>query len=118
MNKVALSLAALSTFCFVQTASAAEQDFLLKNKTGYDIKEVYLSKPSSKSWGNDVLGSGVLVNGNAKEIHFKPTTEACEWELKVVFSDDEPAEWSAFDLCSIHKITLYYENNQASAESE
>jgi hypothetical protein len=109
-------LGALSLLCLSSVSFAADQDFTLKNKTGYDIKEVYVSRPSAKSWGNDILGDGILADGTSKMVHFKPTTEACKWELQVVFSDDEKVEWSAFDLCSVHTITLHYANGEATAE--
>ncbi|MBC7905658.1 MAG: hypothetical protein H7Y60_02790 [Rhodospirillaceae bacterium] len=111
-------LAAVSTLCLSSTAFAADQDFTLKNRTGYEINEVYVSTPAAKVWGNDILGEGVLATGASKKIRFKPTTSACNWEIKVVFSDGEKVEWDAFDLCTTHTITLKYENNEASAEAE
>ena len=114
MKKAILS--ALAVLCMSSTVYAGDQDFTLKNKTGHEIKEVYVSKPSAKSWGHDILGDGVLSNNGSKLVRFKPTTSACEWELQVVFNDDSSVEWPAFDLCSIHTITLHYENGEATAE--
>lgn len=108
--------AALAAFFLSGAAFAADQDFTLKNRTGYDIKEVYVSRPSAKSWGHDILGEGILADGGSKMVHFKPTTEACKWELQVIFSDGETVEWSAFDLCTVHTITLHYANGEATAE--
>lgn len=116
MKKALLAVA--SVLCLSNAAFAADQDFTLKNKTGYEINEVYVSTPAAKSWGKDILGEGVLANGASKKIKFKPTTSACKWELQVVFSDGEKVEWDAFDLCTVHAITLHYENNEATAEEE
>ncbi|MGE5475252.1 MAG: hypothetical protein ACM3Q1_01225 [Bacteroidales bacterium] len=113
-----LLIGTVAALCLSNVAFAADQDFVLKNRTGYEIKEVYVSRPTAKSWGNDILGEGVLPNGSSKTVRFKPTTSSCKWELQVVFSDGEKVEWEAFDLCSLHTITLYYENNEATAESE
>ncbi|CAA7626803.1 conserved exported hypothetical protein [Candidatus Terasakiella magnetica] len=118
MNMTKIFAAAVSFVALSSAAFAADQDFTLKNRTGYDIKEVYVSRPSAKSWGNDILGDGILSNGGAKKVRFKPTTEACKWQLQVIFSDGEAVEWDAFDLCKVHTITLHYENNQATAEEE
>ena len=90
-------------------AMAGEQDFTLVNKTGYQIDEVYVATPSSKSWGNDIMGDGVLADNAQKIVKFKPSTSACKWQLSVKFEDGSTVEWeNAVDLCSIDKITLKY----------
>jgi hypothetical protein len=114
MKKIVLALAASAALLPV-AASAAEQDFTLINRTGYQIDEVYVAKPSSSSWGRDIMGDGVLENGAKKMIHFVPTTTACDWQIAVKFSDGSNVEWDAFDLCTIHTITLKY--NKGSGET-
>ncbi|MGE5504077.1 MAG: hypothetical protein ACM31L_06595 [Actinomycetota bacterium] len=110
MKKIAFGLAVAAALAPL-AVSAAEQDFTLINRTGYQIDEVYVAKPSSSSWGNDIMGDGVLENGAKKVIHFKPTTTACDWQIAVKFSDGSNVEWDAFDLCTIHTITLKYNKN-------
>jgi len=104
--------------CAAAPAFAADQDFKLHNRTGYEIKEVYLSPPKEKSWGNDILGTGTLGDDQSANVSFHSGTTACKWEMKVVFSDGESAEWDAFDLCETNKISLFYKNSQTSAVAE
>lgn len=113
--RMRLALAALAATAVSAPAIAGDQDFTLTNRTGYTIEQVYVSKPTAKTWGKDILGDGLLENGKAKLVRFKPETEACKWELKVVFDDKSEVEWEAFDLCEIHKITLKY--NKSSGET-
>jgi hypothetical protein len=108
MLRSALALTVAATFAALP-AIAADQDFSLSNRTGYTIEQVYVSRPTAKNWGHDILGEGLLENGKTKLVRFKPTTESCKWELKVVFDDKSEVEWEAFDLCAVHKITLKYD---------
>jgi hypothetical protein len=106
-----LTVAALAASLFAVPALAGDQDFTLTNRTGYTIEQVYVSTPKAKTWGRDILGEGVLEHGRNKLVRFKPATEACKWELKVVFDDKSEVEWEAFDLCQVHKITLKYDKS-------
>jgi len=95
---------------FIGTAHAeARQDFDLSNKTGYEIKEVYVSPSKSDDWEEDVLGTGTLPDGNKVHIKFHRATETCQWDVKVVYTDDSSsAVWQNINLCDVEKITIHY----------
>ena len=95
---------------FTGTAHAeARQDFDLSNKTGYEIKEVYVSPSKSDDWEEDVLGTGTLPDGNKVHIKFHRATETCQWDVKVVYTDDSSsAVWQNINLCDVEKITIHY----------
>lgn len=97
-----------------------KQDFTLVNKTGYRIDKVYVSPSSSDDWDEDVLGRDVLGNGESVHIRFNRATKTCKWDLKVVYDDDEKAEWDGFDLCQISTINIHYNRStgQTSATYE
>lgn len=113
-------MAALSLAGMAQAASAGQQDFRLVNRTGFDVREVYLSPSRSSQWGRDVLGTGMLHNGNQVPITFKPTNQTCVYDLKVIYTDDDTAEWTRFDLCTISRITISYDpdTHEPTAEYE
>jgi hypothetical protein len=93
-----------------------DQDFVLINRTGYEISEVYLSPVKTKSWGDDVMGpDDTLKNGTKVTIEFEHEATACKWDMKIVFSDEEEAIWEGFDLCKISEITLKYEGKRPTA---
>ena len=85
-----------------------KQDFDLVNRTGYTIDQVFVSPTSSDDWQNDVLGRDVLDEKESVHIRFNRAAKTCKWDLKVVYSDGEEAEWDEFDLCEVSKITIRY----------
>jgi hypothetical protein len=91
-------------------AQDAKQDFKLLNKTGYELKALYVSPSKSDDWGDDILGQDVLSDGQVVNVHFSPKTRTCKWDLKVTYSDDDSnAVWGNIDLCTVERITIYYD---------
>ena len=95
--------------------SAGDQDFVLVNKTGYDIDEVYVSPANAKHWGDDVMGKDTLDNGDKVTIQFSHKEKECDWDMKIAFTDKEEAVWEDFDLCKVREITLRYEGKHPTA---
>ena len=94
---------------------AGDQDFVLVNKTGYDIDQVYVSAANQKEWGDDIMGKDVLTNGDKVTIEFPHKEKECIWDMKIVFSDEEEAVWEDFNLCKVREITLKYEGKRPTA---
>ena len=87
---------------------AGDADFTLVNKTGYDIREVYVSAANKNNWGNDRMGSNVLENNKSRLFKFGDRA-ACKQDMKVVFDEgDQEVVWPAIDLCDLEKLTLKY----------
>ena len=90
-------------------ALAQNADFALTNKTGYPIRELYVSPSKARTWGGDILGKHVIDNGDTWNITFPRNASACMQDIKIVFDDDSSeVVWEDFDLCRISKITLTY----------
>jgi hypothetical protein len=101
---MALAAGALS----MGLAHAGDADFTMANRTGYDIREVYISASHRNNWGNDRMGDGVLENGKSKLFRFTDKA-SCKQDVMVVFDDDgSKVTWEEIDLCEINKITLKY----------
>ncbi len=88
---------------------AAQQDFTLVNRTGYTVSEVYVSGANARSWQEDVLGDDTLDNGQHVNIHFERGARGCIYDLKVVYSDGDTAQWGRIDLCKVRRISIYYD---------
>jgi len=100
---------ALVAFAVPASAQNAKQDFRLVNKTGYELKALYVASSKSDDWEDDVLGQDTLADGQAVNVHFSPKTKTCKFDLKVVYSDDDSsAVWEKIDLCTVEKITIHY----------
>jgi hypothetical protein len=104
------AIAAGLAFAAPAGAQEAKQDFQLVNKTGYELKALYVAPSKSDDWQDDVLGQDVLGDGQAVNVHFSPKTKTCMFDLKVTYSDDDSnAVWQKVDLCSVEKITIKYD---------
>ena len=105
--------------CWAGIALAqGRQDFTLVNRTGYTIDEVYVAPSKSDDWQNDVLGQDTLDNGQRVRIRFPTRVRTCQWDLKVVYSDQEEAEWERFNLCEVSTITLRYDRKKGETWAE
>ena len=57
LRQIGLAVLFVSGLAASGLASAGNADFTLVNKTGYAIREVYLSPAHKTKWGNDRLGT-------------------------------------------------------------
>lgn len=104
------SFAALLWLAGSAVAQEAKQDFKLVNKTGYELKEVYVGPTKSDDWGDDIMGKQTVPDGAIVNVHFHPKAQTCHWDLKVVYSeDDSSAVWFDINLCEVDKITIRYD---------
>lgn len=101
---------ALATTLLVITASAAlfagKQDFVLANKTGLTIAEVYVSASDTDNWEEDVLGQDVLEDEQSVKIRFATGATQCTFDLKIVDEDGDDLFWTDIDLCKASRVTL------------
>jgi hypothetical protein len=99
---------------------AADADFVLVNRTGYAINEVFVSPANKSQWGKDRLGKNQMLHGDSHKFKFGDVKN-CVQDIKVVFTDDDSEiEWEDVDLCEITKITLRYnrKTREVSADTE
>ena len=59
-----------------------------------------------------MLGQGTLVTGRSVDIRFNAGSQTCQWDIKVVYTDGDESEFRNTNLCSISRITLFW-NRQA-----
>jgi hypothetical protein len=102
---------AVAFFAMAGAAFANDADFTLKNKTGYQIDEVYVSPESAKNWGSDIMGKGALADGEAVKISFPHGNGACSFDLQVKYNDGSKAEWNGVDLCKYEAISLFWDKS-------
>lgn len=107
----ALFFAAFSALFLMAAGDAraqAQQDFVLVNRTGYTIDEVYVSASSVTNWEEDLMGDDSLENGQQLNVRFNRATSECSFDIKVVYDDQETAEFRGINLCQVSRVTLYY----------
>jgi hypothetical protein len=110
MKKLIAAVVVFLAFAVPASAQDAKQDFQLVNKTGYELKALYVSPSKSDDWGDDILGQDVLADSQVVNVHFSPKAHTCKWDLKVTYTDDNSnAVWGDIDLCTVEKITIFYD---------
>ena|ERR1039457_6570637 len=112
MKRLSLAIvaAALLAGSVGLVAHVQSQNFTLVNQTGLTIAELYLSPTKEKTWGDDILGEGVLEDNHKMEIKFHHSATACHWDMKVVDSRKSSYEWSNINLCEeCDIITIKYD---------
>ena len=92
------------------TSIAGDADFVMVNRTGYQIREIYISAANKNDWGKDRMGeNGTLDNNRQRTFRFG-NRAACKQDIKAVFDEgDTEVVWEDLDLCEINKLTLKYD---------
>lgn len=85
-------------------AHAGQLDFTLYNESGRSVYNLYVT-PANEPWGRDVLGTGVLRDGQSTRITFpgEGPSSPCLWDVKVVYGSGASNE-NRFDLCRESRI--------------
>ncbi|MES2989519.1 MAG: hypothetical protein V4808_16615 [Pseudomonadota bacterium] len=86
--------------------AAGQQDFTIVNKTGHTVVNFNVSPTSENEWGPDILGQDVLNDGETAKITFSRDADACLWDLKATYDDDDTTEMKKVDLCEVATVTL------------
>ncbi len=100
-----LALAVLVLLASV-AAHAGKQDFVLVNRTGLIIAELYVSASDTNDWEEDVLGRDVLAHGESVTITFDTRAQQCLYDIKTVDEDGDESMWTEIDLCRATRVTL------------
>jgi hypothetical protein len=92
-----------------------ELDFTIVNKTGYDVKALYIGASGTGDWTKDdeVLKGRAFPNGKSFDIKFSPRAKAEKWDIMVDWSDGSgKEEWLNLKLTEITKVTLIYDKEK------
>jgi hypothetical protein len=104
----------------ISSAASGDADFTLVNRTGLEIREIYVSPTRKSDWGRDRMGDNTLANGASRHFKFGQTA-SCRQDLKVVFeADGTDVTWDNLDLCALEKVTIRFDRKtrRVSAETE
>ena len=99
----------------VSTVQNPELDFTIVNKTGYDIKALYIGATGTGDWTKDdeVLKGRGFKNGASYDIKFSPKAKAEKWDIMVDWADGSgKEEWLNLKLTEIEKVTLIYDKEK------
>lgn len=105
MKFVSLGLVAFSALFLASGAEAQCRDgknrrIKIINDTTFSMREIYGSNIGADSWQEDVLGRKVLGPGQSVTVNFDDGSCYCNFDLKVVFSDDTSNIKRGFNICT------------------
>lgn len=114
MRKLFLTAAVISFASFILPASAEDLEFMISNKSKYDINEIYASPVNADNWGEDMMDEDtVLKSGESGKATIKSGKGQCKFDLKFVFEDDGDKDETNnnvieknIDLCETGSYTL------------
>ena len=110
MSRHAWALAVVCSVLFCGAVFAGEQDFTLVNDTGTDIHQLFISQSSADDWQEDVLGTGLLKDGDSADITFSGDDSTAFWDIKVVDGEGTEIVWVKLNLKKISKVTLQFDD--------
>ena len=101
--------------------AAGRQNFTLINRTGLPGRRSLSLRgtvPLTGATMSSVRTCSRTIGRSTSP--FPNRARACKWDMRVVFSDGDDAEWDSFDLCTVSTITIRYnrQKNETWAEYE
>ncbi|MBS2040458.1 hypothetical protein JST97_36060 [bacterium] len=87
-------------------AENATLDFQLYNRTGVNIKKLYVSPSNAQDWEDDLMHGRMLLHGSDVTIEFQPEHSATTWDLRVEDSDGGALIFEDLDLSQTNQLIL------------
>jgi len=104
------SLAFLAASAFAPAAIAdSDLDFVLENRTGYTLSEVYMSPTRKDNWGKQIL-KAPLKDGANLNLKAPATAKVQSYDLKAVYMDGKGAPiWYDLKPSTFSRLTLKWD---------
>ena len=96
---------------------ARDVDLLLINRTGVDIRELYVSRQGTQEWEADRLRGQTLRNGGGLQTRLA-RWESDRWDIKIVDGEGTSLEWTGLNLARASQVTLYLRDGRVYADLE
>jgi hypothetical protein len=104
---------AVAALLFAPLASAQTPlDFTLENRTGYTLKEIYISPSKKDNWGN-VINKSPIKDGADYAMKAKATAKVQKYDLKAVYADGAGSPvWYDLDPTQFSRLTLKWDKEK------
>jgi hypothetical protein len=73
----------------------------VENLSSQSVYYLYASPVSSKTWEEDLLGSGTIPAGESKVANIDNGTNECQYDLKVVMADGKEYIQRNINVCAV-----------------
>lgn len=88
------------------TVGTARQNFSVVNATGHTVVTLNVSPTSENEWGEDILGSQVLQNGQTAQVVFDRSETQCNYDLRATYDDGDTTDMRNINLCQVGTVNL------------
>jgi len=103
-KKVSVFLMLAAVFVLLSYATVEAAVILIKNSTGADIYEIYVSDSGSDDWEEDVLGNDVLENGETLRLRISGSYR--KFDMSTVDGYGNSVSWYGLPG-NVNQITIY-----------
>ena len=110
-----VTVTVFSAFSTAEVSAQAAQNFRLINQTGVEIYALYVTPHNSNQWGEDILGTDTMPDGNTLDISFSRKETVMLWDLRIEDEDGAYLVWTNLNLRALATVTLYYKNGKTTA---
>lgn len=89
------------------TPKGGAQNFSMINNTGMVLVDVFIAPSDSDDWGDDVIPTDVVQNGETFDFTFSDVSpDECMWDILFTGEDGVEYYMRKVDLCNTSTITL------------
>lgn len=106
MRKILRMMAVGMLLVLPTWAENATLDFQLYNRTGVNIKRLYMSPSNTQDWEEDLMHGRMLMHGADVLIEFQPEHTATSWDLRVEDSEGGALIFEDLDLSQTQQLIL------------
>ena len=108
----------LSVLVFLQLAgfaAAADYNFTLVNKTGFEIIDLYVSPAAKSDWGEEILTVDTIPDKEKLNVQFSRKEKADIWDVLVNDEQGVSFKWPSLKLSEISTLILTIKAGQPMA---
>lgn len=101
--------ALFTAFLLVMGATSAladDQDFLLLNRTGAELRDLRVAPVETEEWSEDLLRTQTVATGQDRLIMFDTENQAPKWNVRAQDEKGNKLEWREVDLITATTLVL------------
>lgn len=104
MKNWMFSLALLAASASPALAQTHNREVEIHNRDTVSIYYVYATNAGVDGWGDDWLGTDVIIEDETIRFDFDDGSNACKFDIRVKFADDTVQDLYEVDVCAVSHI--------------
>lgn len=96
--KISLIAAIILSLAFSAVTFAASRNVTVQNKTGRDIKAIYISPVAEDDWERCRISDDIIFDGESEVVYFRTQRHVDYWDVRCVYLNGRTEIWYGVDL--------------------